>query len=215
MLCPSPLQLSATHRVPMVLVSVWPTTHAAVLLGTLGTRALNKVNYTAHVLYVYQLAFMYHVPCTSVQVLVGMYNICTAHWHTNSTDLFRLPALCSQCLSERWDVHSECGLGDMWLPRGIRWEAVPDRWHTQHTHCVHIAWMYVALFKGKMKTSAAYVTCTKGSIVFTSYREYRIFWDSWHWYIIECKLQQSTYCNLVNDQCSLIQSVHGTYVHVM
>ena len=58
MLCPSPLQLSATHRVPMVLVSVWPTTHAAVLLGTLGTRALNKVNYTAHVLYVYQLGFM-------------------------------------------------------------------------------------------------------------------------------------------------------------
>ena len=55
MLCPSPLQLSATHHVPMVLVSVWPTTHAAVLLGTLGTRALNKVNYTAHVLYVYQM----------------------------------------------------------------------------------------------------------------------------------------------------------------
>ena len=48
MLCPSPLQLSATHHVPMVLVSVWPTTHAAVLLGTLGTRALNKVNFTAH-----------------------------------------------------------------------------------------------------------------------------------------------------------------------
>ena len=85
MLCPSPLQLSATHRVPMVRVSVWPTTHAAVLLGTLGTRALNKVNYTAHVLYVYHLAFM---PCTSVQVLVGMYSICTAYWHTNSTDLF-------------------------------------------------------------------------------------------------------------------------------
>ena len=42
------LQLSATHHVPMVLVSVWPTTHAAVLLGTLGTRALNKVNCTAH-----------------------------------------------------------------------------------------------------------------------------------------------------------------------
>ena len=42
----SPLQLSAIHRVPMVLVSVWPTTHAAVLLGTLGTHALNKVNCT-------------------------------------------------------------------------------------------------------------------------------------------------------------------------
>ena len=94
-------------------------------------------------LYMYQLGFM---PCTYVQVLVGMYNICTAHWHTNSTDLLRLPALWGQWLSERWDVHSECGLGDMWLPRGVRWEAVPDRWHTQHTHCVHIAWMYVALF---------------------------------------------------------------------
>ena len=144
-LCPSTLQLSATHRVPMVLVSVWPTTHAAVLLGTLGTRALNKVNYTAHVLYVYQLGFMPRMYVCHVhiyvQVLVGIYNICTAHWHTNSTDLFRLPALWGQCLSEWWDVHSECGLGNMWLPRGVRWEAVPDRWHMQHTHCVHIAWM--------------------------------------------------------------------------
>ena len=38
-------QLSAAHSVPMVLVSVWPTTHAAVLLATLGTHALSKVQY--------------------------------------------------------------------------------------------------------------------------------------------------------------------------
>ena len=39
-----PTQLSAAHSVPMVLVSVWPTTHAAVLLATLGTHALSKVH---------------------------------------------------------------------------------------------------------------------------------------------------------------------------
>ena len=62
-LCPSHLQLSATHCVPMVLVSVWPTTHAAVLLGTLGTRALNKVNYAAHVVYIYHLIiYSCHIP---------------------------------------------------------------------------------------------------------------------------------------------------------
>ena len=137
-LCPSHLQLSATHCVPMVLVSVWPTTHAAVLLGTLGTRALNKVNCTAHVLYIYHPVFM---PCTYIQVLVGMFNICTAHWHTNSTDLLRLPALWGQCLSERWDVQSECGLGDMWLPRGVRWEAVPDRYTVR---AVVVYWRTVA-----------------------------------------------------------------------
>ena len=37
-------QLSAAHSVPMVLVSVWPTTHAAVLPATLGTHALSKVH---------------------------------------------------------------------------------------------------------------------------------------------------------------------------
>ena len=61
MLLPSHMQLSATHHVQMVLVSVWPTTHAAVLLGTLGTHALNKVNYSTQLilqLYMYQLGFM-------------------------------------------------------------------------------------------------------------------------------------------------------------
>ena len=83
---------------------------------------------------------------------------------------------------------------------------------TCSTHTVYTLHECSTVLRARWKTSTVYATCTKGSIVFTSYREYRIFWDSWHWYIIECKLQQSTYCNLVNDRCSLILSVHGTYV---